>query len=167
MVSSLFEWNVFALWWNPHVMVVSWSIVVYWLDSEKSWSVFTLPEMRSLDILIGWHVLQCQENLILYVVMDMVIQEGYDRAYFYERDDWNVFSPHVCWRQTWLDTSFTKLPSRDAILSFHPTCRIVTKILHSILPFSVDISHGHFFDCRVTIRPGTSRIDQTSASWIH
>ena len=42
-----------------------------------------------------------------------------------------------------------------------PTCRIVTKILHSILP-----SHGHFFDCRVTIRPSTSRIDQTSASWI-
>ena len=66
-------------------MVVSGSVVVYWLDSEKSWSVFTPPEMRSLDILIGWHVLQCQENLILYVVMDMVIQEGYDRAYFYER----------------------------------------------------------------------------------
>ena len=77
-------------------MVVSGSVVVYWLDSEKSWSVFTPPEMRSLDILIGRHVLQCQENLILYVVMDMVIQEGYDRAYFYESDDWNVFSPHVC-----------------------------------------------------------------------
>ena len=34
-------------------MVVSGSVVVYWLDSEKSWSVFTPPEMRSLDILIG------------------------------------------------------------------------------------------------------------------